>query len=208
VKLYSVQSGPEPSSPARTVVLLHGYGAEEQDLVPLAAELDPSLSVVSLRGPYSLGGRMRAWYHLQQTREGFRYDAAEVQGSVLQVREAVEELAAARGKLLLLGFSQGASIAIRTALALPQHLRGLVSLSGVPARATAAERAPAEALRGLRAFAAHGLHDPLLPIEAGRETRAELEGSGLSVEYHEYPMGHAIVEEELADLRRWLGELP
>ena len=173
-------------------------------LVPLAAELDRGLAVVSLRGPLSLGGRMRAWYHLQQTPDGFQMDPAEIIESDKLLIEAVAELAAERGKLLLLGFSQGAGMAIRAALLQPQLVAGLVSLSGVPPLAAELQPAPPEALRGLPAFVAHGVHDPLLPIEAGHAIRDILTEAGLAVTYREYQMGHMIVPDELEDLRAWL----
>ena len=194
---------PQPGGPA-TLVLLHGYGADERDLVPLALELDRTLPVVSLQGPLSLGGGMRAWYHLQQTRDGFIIDASEVKAASELVSAAVVDLVRERGKVVLLGFSQGGGMASREALAHPEGVAALVSLSGVPARLEPAQRGPADRLRGLRAFVAHGLHDPLLPIETGREVRAELEGAGLAVSYREYPMGHQIVPDELADLTHWL----
>jgi phospholipase/carboxylesterase len=191
------------------LVLLHGYGADELDLVPLAAELDPALPVVSLQGPLSLGGGMRAWFNLQQTaRDGFRIDPGEVLASDALVASALDELAQARGPLLLLGFSQGACMAIRATLTRPENVRALISLSGVPPAAAPLQPAPAESLRGLPAFAAHGGNDLLLPIEAGRLVRDELQRAGFALEYHEYPMGHMIAPAEVLDLRRWLHALP
>lgn len=194
---------PRPGGPA-TLVLLHGYGADEHDLVPLAAELGRELPVVSLQGPLSLGGGMRAWYHLQQTRDGFLIDPGEVTAASERVASAVADLVRERGKVVLLGFSQGGGMASREALAHPEGVAALVSLSGVPSRLDPAQRGRADRLRAVRAFVAHGLHDPLLPIETGREVRAELEGAGLAVSYHEYPMGHQIVPAELDDLMHWL----
>ena len=208
MKLKHLEVG-ERGAGKSTLVLLHGYGAEERDLVPLAAELGEPLPVVSLQGPLSLGGRMRAWYHLEQTRDGgFRIDPAEVAAADALVAEAVAELAGQRGKLVLLGFSQGACMAVRAALAAPQHVRALISLSGVPASVAPLQRAPAEALRGLKVFAAHGVHDPLLPLQVGHALRAELEDAGADVTFHEYPMGHMVVPDELADLTAWLAKLP
>jgi phospholipase/carboxylesterase len=99
-------------------------------------------------------------------------------------------------------------MAIRATLTGPKNVRALISLSGVPPAAAPLTPAPAESLRGLPAFAAHGGHDPLLPIEAGRLVRDELQQAGLSLEYHEYPMGHMIAPAEVLDLRRWLQRLP
>lgn len=202
--LHAVEAGPRPSPGSRTLVLLHGYGADERDLVPLGEELDPALSVVSLRGPLSLGGRMRAWFNLQQTRDGFLVDPEEVRRSGKVLDEALAGLAAARGPLIVLGFSQGACMAIRAAFAAPERFRALVSLSGVPPGLGADDGPPPAALRGKPAFAAHGTRDPLLPPIAGHEVRATLEGAGMDVTFREYAMGHQICSEEVSDLRAWL----
>ncbi len=60
MKLHSVELAPREPGLERTLVLLHGYGADENDLLPVAHEIDPRLRAVSLRGPLSLGGPMRA----------------------------------------------------------------------------------------------------------------------------------------------------
>ncbi len=208
MKLHAVKSGASAGPANRTLVFLHGYGADEHDLVPLAAELDRGLAVVSLRGPLSLGGPMRAWYHLQQTAQGFDVDPGQIVQADALVVEAVAELAAERGKLLLAGFSQGGGMATRAALTHPEHLAGVISLSGVEPMRAPLVRAAAPTLRGLPAFVAHGLQDPLLPIASGRAVRATLEDAGLSVTYREYPMGHTIAQQEVEDLRAWLAALP
>lgn len=205
MKLHHVKFGPppKPGGPP-TLVLLHGYGADEMDLVPLAAELDPALPVVSLRGPLSLGGGMRAWYQLQQTARGFVIDEREVRAGDALLAESLAELAQERGKLVPLGFSQGGGMAARAALFHPEHVRDVACLSSVPSRTRPDERAPAQKLSGIRAFVGHGLQDPLLGPDAGRELRDELQNAGFQVTFREYPMGHMIQGEEVADLRSWL----
>ena len=208
MKLHHRKFGPPPVAKGPpTLVLLHGYGADELDLVPLGAELDPSLPIVSLQGPLSLGGGMRAWYHLQQTRTGFQVDPDEVREGSALVAEAVAELVAERGKVVLAGFSQGGGMAAREALAHPEGVLGLVTLSGVPPRLDEAHRAPAVALRGLPVFAAHGLADQLLDIGLGHLLRDELQSAGCEVSFHKYEMGHTIIPAELDDLRSWLARL-
>ena len=205
MKLHHRKFGPPHAAGGpSTLVLLHGYGANELDLVPLGPEIDPSMPVVSLQAPLSLGGPMRAWYQLQQTRTGFLIDPEEVQSASALVAEAVAELVAERGKVLLAGFSQGGGMAAREALAHPEGVRALVSLSGVPPGLEPKALAPAEALRGLPVFAAHGTQDPLLDLRLGHLLRDQLESAGCDVSFHEYEMAHTIVAEELADLRSWL----
>ena len=90
MKLNAVTFG--PARPARTLLLLHGYGADEMDLVPLGPELDRASGVVSLQGPCSLGGGMRAWFHLQQTADGFKEQYDQQSTQVEQLKEALHQL--------------------------------------------------------------------------------------------------------------------
>ncbi|MCA1826788.1 MAG: alpha/beta fold hydrolase [Myxococcales bacterium] len=188
----------------RTLVLLHGYGADEHDLLPIVNQLDPRLRAVSLQGPLSLGGAMRAWFNLAQDARGISFDPAEAREGLQAALTAVEGIARDSPKPILLGFSQGAAMALGVALMRPNLAAAVLSLSGVPPAIEPRDLAPSENLKQFPVFAAHGLHDPLLPIELGRTVRQELERLGLAVAWHEYPMGHMVIPEELADARKWL----
>jgi phospholipase/carboxylesterase len=208
MKLQHLELAPRARPSSGTLVLFHGYGADERDLLSLAHELDPSLRAVSLQGPHALGGTQRAWFNLQQTPQGFAFDPEEVDDALLLAIDAVEEIARGDGAPpLLLGFSQGASVALCIALLRPALARGVLSLSGVPPSLAEERIAPAAALRGLPVFAAHGLYDPLIPIDLGRMLRGALVEKGLAVEWHEYAMGHQVTEQELADAAAWLKAL-
>jgi phospholipase/carboxylesterase len=205
VKLNAIELPPRAPGLSRTLVLLHGYGAHEHDLLPIAHELDPRLRVVSLQGPVALGGPMRAWFNLTQDPRGrLSFDLAEARAAVQVVAEAVEEIAAGSPKPLMLGFSQGAGIALGVSLLRPGLAGGVLSLSGVARTLDERDHAPAEQLRGFPVFAAHGVDDPLIPIALGRKLRDDLTRLGLEVEWHEYPMGHSVLPEELDDARQWL----
>ena len=204
MKLVSLELPPQQPGLARTLVLLHGYGADEHDLLPLAHALDPRLCAVSLQAPLSMGGGARSWYSLRQDGRGLTFDAAEAAEAARLAGLAIEEIARASPKPFLLGFSQGASIALAVALARPQLVAGVLSLSGVPPRMEPEQLAAPAALRGFPVFAAHGTEDPILPIELGRANRAELGRLGCEVTWREYPMGHMVLPQELDDARAWL----
>ena len=205
MKLNAIELPPRAPGLSRTLILLHGYGADERDLLPIAHALDPRLRAVSLQGPVALGGPMRAWFHLGQDARGrITFDADIARAAVRSATAAVEEIAATSPRPLLLGFSQGAGIALGVALLRPDLAAGVLSFSGVARALEDQDHAPVEKLRGFPVFAAHGLDDPLLPIELGRDLRATLEALGLDVEWHEYPMEHMVIPEEIEDARMWL----
>ena len=205
MKLNAIELPPRAPGLSRTLILLHGYGADERDLLPIAHALDPRLRAVSLQGPVALGGPMRAWFNLGQDARGrITFDADAARAAVRGATAAVEEIAATSPRPLLLGFSQGAGIALGVALLRPDLAAGVLSFSGVARALEDQDHAPVEKLRGFPVFAAHGLDDPLLPIELGRDLRATLEALGLDLEWHEYPMEHMVIPEEIEDARRWL----
>ena len=205
MKLNAIELPPRAPGLSRTLVLLHGYGAHEHDLLPIAHELDPRLRVVSLQGPVALDGPMRAWFDLSQDARGrISFDLEEARAAEQAAAEAVEEIAAGSPRPLLLGFSQGAGVALGVALLRPELSGGVLSLSGVARALEERDHAPVEQLRGFPVFAAHGEQDPLIPIALGRKLRDDLTRLGLDVEWHEYPMGHMVVPEELDDAREWL----
>ena len=202
--LRHIDLKPRQPGLSRTLVLLHGYGADEHDLLPIAHELDPRLRAVSLQAPISLGGGMRAWFNLGQGPRGISFDPEEAREGLKAAVAAVEEVARESPRPILLGFSQGAAMALGVALMRPDLPAAVLSLSGVPPVLEPRDLAPAEKLQKFPVFAAHGEHDPLLPIDLGRTTRRELERLGLAVDWHEYPMGHMVVPEEIDDAREWL----
>ena len=196
----------KPAQPGltRTLVLLHGYGADEHDLLPVAHELDPRLRAVSLQAPISLGGRARAWFNLAMGPRGLSYDAGEVREGVSAAVEAVEAIARETPRPILLGFSQGAGMALSVALRRPDLVSAVLSFSGVLRALDDADLAPAASLRGFPVFAAHGTQDPVVPIALGRGIRAELLRHEMALEWHEYPMGHMVLPQELDDARTWI----
>lgn len=206
MQLRAIELKPAEPGLDRTLVLLHGYGANEHDLLPLARELDPRLRAVSLQAPLSLGGEMRAWFSLAQDSRGFRFDPAEVRAAIGMATLAIEEIARASPRPILLGFSQGAGMALGVALQRPDLAAAVISLSGV-ARALGPEDVGlAEKLRGFPVFAAHGVDDPLIPLALGHKLRDDLLRLGLDVDWHEYDMGHMVIPEEIDDTRSWLAK--
>ncbi len=208
-----LQSGP---APVASIVVLHGLGADGNDFVPIAEELDLSpigdvrfvfphapVRPVTLNG----GMPMRAWYDILgpggkfgEDEPGLRQSAAAVQ--VLLDREAARGIAPSR--TVLMGFSQGCAMTLLTGLRAPQRLAGLVGLSGyLPlAATTAAERSVAN--RDTPVFLAHGRHDPMVTLARGTATRDALVALGQPVQWHDYPMEHSVCAEEIADLNAWL----
>lgn len=207
------------AAPVASLIVLHGLGADGNDFVPVAHELDLSaIGAVRYVFPHAPvrpvtinnGYAMRAWYDILSLGSGpgeRREDEAGLRAAVLQV-EALIERERERGvpdeRVVLMGFSQGCAMTLMTGLRHPHRLAGLVGLSGyLPlAATTAAERHVAN--RETPVFLAHGTHDPMIPLARAEASRDALLALGQPVEWHTYPMEHSVCGPELADLNRWL----
>jgi phospholipase/carboxylesterase len=213
LETVQIETGPAPSA---TIIVLHGLGADGNDFVPIAQELDlaavghvrfvfPHAPVIPVT--INNGFRMRAWYDILGTDLARREDEAGLRQSLTAVEELLareKERGIAADRIVLAGFSQGCAMALLTGLRHKERLAGIAALSGyLPlAATTAAERSDANALTPI--FMGHGLQDSVVEIGRARASREALAALGYTVEWHEYPMGHSVSVEEIADLDGWL----
>jgi phospholipase/carboxylesterase len=192
---------------SRTLILLHGYGADENDLLPLGHVLDPRFAVVSLQAPVQMFGSQRAWFELMQDEHGISFDADQARAGLDVAMAEVEKVSKESSQPpFLLGFSQGAAMALGVLLRKPSLVAGVIAFSGVTPLLEPQDLAPPAQLKGKPVFAAHGTQDPLLPIAVGRTLRDELQRLGLAVEWREYEMGHMVIPEELQAAQTWLSQ--
>jgi phospholipase/carboxylesterase len=191
------------------LVMLHGYGSHEDDLMGLGPQLDPRLLLVSARAPQPLDMGGFAWFPLEFTPFGLslRYEEATAARDrvVALVESRQRQWAVPPARTFLLGFSQGASMALAAALERPELVAGVVSLSGLFLPKMVPAHGP-ERLRGLPVLMTHGRHDPLILIGQARKSRELLASLPVDVTYREYDMGHEIDWDCLTDLRAWLSE--
>src|SRR4051812_20228246 len=180
MRLERVEIAPETSGSSRTLVLLHGFGADEHDLLPLARELDPGARIISLAAPIALEQGGRAWYRLQEGPQGISFDPREVLEAGNIALEAIEDIARENPDPILCGFSQGGGMALAAALERPGLVKTVVALSPVPPRREGDGK-------GLRVFLGHGTLDPLIPVQVARATRDLLTRLRASLTYREYP---------------------
>lgn len=213
LETIQIESAPNPTA---SVIWMHGLGADGSDFVPIVRELDlkgcaairfvfphaPTMPV-TINGGYV----MRAWYDILGTDLVKREDEKGLRASQAAIEQLIEQeklRGIAADRIVLAGFSQGCAMAIQTGLRHPDKLAGLLCLSGyVPIYTTvAAERHRAN--HDTPIFMAHGRSDPVIPIIRAEQSRDLLQLLGHSVEWHEYPMQHAVCEEEIADVGAWL----
>jgi phospholipase/carboxylesterase len=203
-------TGPGP----RTAILwMHGLGADGHDFEPLVPMLRiPADTPVRFVFPHAPvrpvtingGMRMRAWYDLTALAPAPRESGGHLREAAAAIEALGRELRTQCPRLILGGFSQGGAVALATALATGLRPDGVFALSAYLPDLDAAGLAIQTEPGACGVFQAHGLSDPIIPVDAGRAAVRSLEDLGLAVEHHEYAMAHQVCEAEIADLRAWL----
>jgi len=204
-------------NPAGSIIWLHGPGADGHDFGPIVPELRLPTGL-SLRfvfphapvQPVTINGgmAMRSWYDILSLDSAGRAD----RDGLLKSSALLEELIAReikRGiephKIVIAGFSQGGAVAIHTALQTEHSIAGLMALSTYMALPEDAESAVCR--KDLPIFMAHGSFDPVLKMDWGRSSADKLTEHGYAVDWHEYPMAHAVCPQEIADIGQWLSNI-
>ncbi|HIG53621.1 MAG TPA: phospholipase [Candidatus Latescibacteria bacterium] len=202
---YIVHNAPDTSAhDAPLLLLLHGYGSNEEDLIGLAPHLDTRLFCVSARAPYEMDFGGFAWFNIEMGSGVVRIDFAQAMQSLVQIYALVDALVEEyrSTSVYIAGFSQGASMALSAALKKSQAFAGAISLSGF----CGPEMMPEDpaSVRGLPVFMSHGRQDTVIPIAQARASKEMLDPLALDLLYSEYDMPHAIDQPCLVDLAAWL----
>jgi phospholipase/carboxylesterase len=210
MEAVEIETGPNP---AAAVIWLHGLGADGHDFEPVVPELELEQAVrfIFPHAPVrpvtiNQGMRMRAWYDVFQFGGG-----PEDEAGIRASQKLVDGLIGSELKrgftskqILLAGFSQGGAIVLQTALRYPERLAGVLALSTYLPIAATLERERSEANRDIPIFMAHGQHDDIIPIRRAEASREALARLGYAVQWHAYPMPHAVCAPEIAAISRFL----
>ena len=209
---YIVREPSEPNSRlSPAIIVFHGYGANEYDLLPVASAISSSAKIISFRAPIELGWGGFAWYNLTQTPQGLRTDTAsrlESERIILEsLPETIETEKLDPENIIFLGFSQGGGMCY-TLIAddrLVQNgitLKAMIVLSGLLPR-DIIEPLSQKQLNDLPVFISHGEYDEMIPFIALDEATSVLTKAGANVSAHAYEIGHGVDEDVLADLKKW-----
>ena len=213
--LETVEINPT-GTPRACIIWLHGLGADGHDFEPLI----PQLGIVETLGvrvvlphaphrPVTINGGMEmpAWYDIKAADFNRGQDSEGIYESEQQLRALIQREVGSgipAEHIILAGFSQGGAIVLHTGLRYPQPLAGILALSTyVPLADTLATEAVAANDR-VPILMAHGMQDPVVPVQLALQSRDLLEQLGYNVNWHSYPMQHAMCPEEMLDIRDWL----
>lgn len=189
--------GNDPALPP--VLLLHGTGGNEDDLLPVGQMIAPGAALLSPRGKVLEGGMPRFFRRLA---EGV-FDEADLRRRAGELAEFIGEAREAYGlgAPVAVGFSNGANIAAALLLLHPEALSGAVLLRAmVPLAAP-----PAASLSGKPVLILSGEADPIVPAENAARLAAVLQAGGASVEHKTLPAGHGLSQADITLAKAWFG---
>jgi phospholipase/carboxylesterase len=183
---------------ARPLLVLHGTGGDENDLVPLGRMVAPDAPLLSPRGKVLENGMPRFFL---RSAEGV-FDEDDVRRRAQELADFVEEARARYGlsSPIALGYSNGANIAAAILLLRPQVLAGAILLRAtVPLSQT-----PPVDLKGKPVLIASGMSDPLMPLERAKQLASLLQQQGAIVEHRTLPTGHQLSQADVTVAQAWM----
>lgn len=191
------------------LILLHGYGSNEEDLFSFAPELPDDSYVISVRAPYDLQPYGHAWYAIHFDADENKFsDNEQAKESVELIAHFIDEIVKKypidESNIALIGFSQGAILSYATALTYPEKVTKVVALSGYLNQEIIPEVLDTKAISHLKFFISHGSVDQVIPVDWARKAKPALEKLGLETEYQEYPIGHGVSPKNFFDFKAWL----
>ncbi|MFZ2490071.1 MAG: PHB depolymerase family esterase [Thermoanaerobaculia bacterium] len=204
--VLNVPTGTPDSAEMPLVVILHGRGADANDLADLAPYIDTSTGCrfvfPNAPSPFEpVPGTTFGWTWFDGWPPVGRSFGESRELLLRFLDEIAERYRTPPGRIILGGFSQGALMSLDSGFRTNQPLCGIIAMSGALFEA---EMAPLAPFRGRHVLLIHGLNDEVIPVAAGRRACQVLEENGLSPEYHEFPMGHQVTEQSMAVVKDFI----
>lgn len=195
---------------APLLLLLHGYGSNEEDLYSFAEELPDSYFIISARAPIEMQPYGNAWYHISIDASGVKSsdnEGARASRDLIArfIDEAIETYNLDKYNVTLLGFSQGTILSYAVALTYPEKVKNVIGLSGyINEEIIELKSDPSYA--HLNIYNSHGSVDQVIPIEAARKTPPYLEKIGITASLSEFPVGHGVHPTNFYEFKEWLAK--
>ena len=191
------------------LVLLHGYGSNEDDLFSFAEELPDTFLIVSLQAPHAMGSGSFAWYSINfDDKNGKFSDLKQAKESIDQIAIFIDEIKikynTKTNQTFLLGFSQGAILSYSLSLFYPNKVQHIIALSGY----INTELLPVTISKDIKTdyYCSHGSVDQVLPVEWARKSKPFLDNLGFQNIYYEYPVGHGVAPQNFYSFKTWIKE--
>ncbi len=204
----------QPKTPKKNpalLLMLHGYGSNEQDLFSFASELPDELLIVSAQAPMSMGFGQYAWYTISFGADDTKFsdipEAIHARDLIIQFIDELQETYHFDPKRsFLMGFSQGTILSYAVTLTAPDKIKNTLALSGYINEDMILLSENKEELKELSFFCSHGSVDPVIPVEWARKLPKQLDNYAIEHVYKEYYAGHGIVPANINDFKSWINK--
>mgnify|MGYP000200434062 FL=1 len=204
---YIVREPKQATENPPLLILLHGYGSNEQDLFSFAEELSDNLLIVSAQAPHSMGFGAYAWYAINFDAVNGKFsDLVQANESIDKIALFIDEVKTKYNtnpdKTFLLGFSQGAILSYALSFKYPNKVQHVIALSGYINDELLPKEIPSDITTDY--YISHGTVDQVLPIDWARKAPLFLKEQNLNNEYSEYPVGHGVAPQNFYSFKNWI----
>ncbi|MBK8845159.1 MAG: hypothetical protein IPO27_00845 [Bacteroidetes bacterium] len=205
---YLIQTPQEKSDNPPMIVLLHGFGSNEEDLFSLKEVLPKNYYIVSVRAPFKMEEGSYMWSSLSVENKKVKSNPVEALAScdslIKLIARIKEKYQLGNSPVYWMGFSQGAMMCYTLAIVKKMPMTGLIAMSGRMNDEAKAALTGFTPDASLRVFISHGKQDEVISIQLGMEANNLLKEKLKFVQFKEYEAGHEINEAMLKDLVEWL----
>lgn len=194
---------------APLLIMLHGYGSDENDLFSFASELPSALFIISVKAPYTMQPFGNAWYTINfEAEKGKWNDNVQAATSRDLISKFIDEVCNSypvdANNVTLLGFSQGTILSYAVALTYPEKVKNIIALSGYINKDILPDNLHSKDYSNLDFYCSHGSDDQVIPVDWARQTPAFLKSLNIKHQYREFPVGHGVAPQNFYELREWL----
>lgn len=206
---HNYQAPKENTGNNPAIILLHGFGSDENDLFSFAAELPDQYHIIALRAPMPMQPYGNAWYNIYfDNNDGKFSDIPQAITARDLISKCIDEIVEAykvdASNMTLLGFSQGTILSFAVALSYPKKIKNVIGLSGYINEELLVENYINNDFSTLNIYTSHGSVDQVIPIDWARKTAPFLKNIGIDCTYSEFPVGHGVAPQNFYELKQWL----
>lgn len=208
---HVVRPAKNTSEKSPLLIMLHGYGSNEQDLFSFASELPEELFIVSARAPMTMNPGSYAWYTIHFDMNNGKFsDTDEAKDSVSKISTFIDEVKSefnvGTENTFLLGFSQGTILSYALGLNYPEKVQHIIALSGYINLDLLDSSHRINNFSNLDFFCSHGTVDQVIPVEWAQNAMPYLNDLGIKNTYKEYMVGHGVAPQNFFDFKMWIKE--
>ncbi|WP_027137284.1 alpha/beta hydrolase [Gaetbulibacter saemankumensis] len=209
LSLYHLTRKSTLTENAPLLIMMHGYGSDENDLFSFASELPEELFIISVRAPFSMQPYGNAWYTINFDADRGKWnDQKEAAASRDLIAKFIDEVVSTypvnKDNVTLLGFSQGSILSYGVAFNYPEKVKNIIALSGYIYKDILPDDLKALDYSNLNFYCSHGSVDQVIPVEWARQTGPFLDALNINYQYSEFPVGHGVAPQNFFEFKDWL----